>query len=413
MKIAFITLGCRTNQAESLQIEQNLLLKGHQIVDFSENPDVCIVNTCAVTSKADSQSRQVINKALKNNVKIIATGCYTELNKEKLKDSNSGMEIVSNIDKLHIINMFNNLPSSKTSSLMKTNRHRPIVKVQDGCNYSCSYCTIPIARGKSKSIQPDAVIKSAMEFEAMGYKEIVLTGIHLGTYGLDLDNKMNLAALLERILMNTNIPRIRLSSLEIKEIDDKLLELFSDRRICDHLHIPLQSGDDNILKLMNRNYSVAEYLKGIEMIKKKHQDMSLGTDVIAGFPGEGENEYKNTRNILNYLPFSYMHVFPYSKRRGTRALKLHGQVPDPIRKERVSELREIGYSKKKHYILRQIDKTLDIIIENRTSAGFEGTTGNYIKVLLRDCQGLEGGMLANISITGYEDGKASGKVVNV
>ncbi len=408
MKIAVLTLGCKTNQAESMNMEHALNNAGHQIVEMLEKPDICIINTCTVTSKADYQSRQLINRALKNNAKVIVTGCYAELNNEQIKNIDNNIEVIRNNNKSNIINMIPNEYSSGNINFSKYARHRPAVKVQDGCNYSCSYCAIPMARGRSRSIPIDRVISEIKFYESLGYKEIVLTGIHLGTYGLDLKPKKSLSMLLDNILKNTNIPRIRISSLEIKEIDDKFLELLTEERICKHLHIPLQSGDDNILKLMNRTYSTKDFLSGIERIIKKVPEISIGTDVIVGFPCEGELEFENTKKLIESIPFSYLHVFPYSPRPRTKAVTFSGQVAGAIKKERVTILREIGMAKKEDYIEKNIGKSLDIIVEDRCEDGVIGTAGNYIKVLVTDENNIKEGMLVNVHVLGHKDGIAIG-----
>lgn len=412
MKIAVLTLGCKTNQAESMRIEHALNKAGHRIVDISGEPDLCIINTCTVTSKADYQSRQIINKALKNNTKkVIVTGCYAELNKEQLENMGCDIEVIRNSNKDNIINMIPNGFFSNNTSFNMHARHRPIVKVQDGCNHSCSYCVIPMARGRSRSVAVDDVINEIKSYESLGYKEIVITGIHLGTYGCDLKPKKTLSFLLHNILKNTNIPRIRLSSLEIKEIDDELIELLKEGRVCKHLHIPLQSGDDNILKLMNRTYSVEDFFSGIEKIFKKVPDIALGTDVIVGFPGEGEVEFNNTKQLIESIPFSYLHVFPYSSRPKTKAATFTKQVAGAIKKERVSILREIGMIKKQDFIRKNIGRTLDIVIEDRSCDRLIGTAGNYIKVILKDSSDAEAGMLVNAHILGYKDDIAIGSLV--
>ncbi len=409
MKIAVLTLGCKTNQAESQHIENALDSAGHQIVEMSELPDLYVINTCTVTAKADYQSRQLIHRALKNNAKVIVTGCYSELNAEQIKGIMGDINIVKNSSKFSIINEITQEYSGKTQDISDyRKRHRAAIKVQDGCNYSCSYCAIPMARGRSRSISEDEVIKEIKLYESMGYKEVVLTGIHLGTYGLDLKPKKSLSLLVNNILINTNIPRIRLSSLEIKEITDGLLELFDEDRVCKHLHIPLQSGDDNILKLMNRTYSVDDFVSGIEKITKKLPDIAIGTDVIVGFPGEGEFEFKNTKYLIESMPFSYLHVFPYSSRSGTKAAVLPKQVAKVIKKERVAMLKSIGMAKKQDYIKRHIGKTLDVVVESRCNKGLTGTTGNYIKVLAKDENDIEEGMLVNVHVLGHKDGIAIG-----
>ena len=424
MKIAILTLGCKTNQAESMSMEYALNKEGYNIVRISEKPDICIINTCSVTSKADYQSRQLIHRAIKNNSWVIVTGCYAELNQEQLVKIYENIKIVRNNEKSNVINIILQKNSGNILALdqhsitqpphysMTLSRQRPIVKVQDGCNYSCSYCTIPLARGRSRSIPINEVIREIKLFESMGYKEVVLTGIHLGTYGNDLKPNKNLSFLLKSILKNTTIPRIRLSSLEIKEIDGEIIELMKEDRLCKHLHVPLQSGDNNILKLMNRMYSVEDFRLGIEKILSELPDISIGTDVIVGFPGERESEFNNTRQLVKSIPFSYIHVFPYSPRPGTKSLALTGHVRDIIKKERVNELRQIGLKKKKLFIERQICKSVSVILEERNQDYFIGTSNNYIKVFIKRQFALKEGMLINCIITGYENDIAEGVLDN-
>lgn len=414
MKIAVLTLGCKTNQAESLAFEQSLSNNGHSIVGLSEKPDLCIINTCTVTSKADYQSRQLINRALKSNAKVIVTGCYAELNHDKLKKVDSSIEIIKNTEKNNIINLLKQNSSSNTSNIItsRSSRHRPFVKVQDGCNYSCSYCAITIARGRSRSIPIENVINEIKSLELADYKEVVLTGIHLGMYGLDLKPKKAFSDLLRNILIKTKIPRIRLSSLEVKEIDEELLELMTDERVCRHLHVPLQSGDDNILRLMNRTYNAYDFISGMERIIKKFPDISIGTDVIAGFPCEGDQEFNNTKKLLESMPFSYLHAFPYSRRPGTMAASFKGHVTGAVKKERVAVLRAIGTAKKTSYIKKNIGKLLDVVVENRTSDGFTGTTGNYIKAFIDNAEGINEGMLVRAMILGSRDMTALAKAEN-
>jgi len=406
-----------------MNLEYALNSAGHQIVEMPEKPDICVINTCTVTAKSDYQSRQMIRKALNNNAKVIVTGCYAELNKDFLKNTYNDITVVENRDKSNIINQIIQNISRNAEKLIDNtivpllhhssalSRHRPIVKVQDGCNYSCSYCAIRIARGRSKSVPVEDVINQIKHYESMGYNEVVLTGIHLGTYGLDLKSEKSLSILLKNILINTKIPRIRLSSLEIREINEELLELIAEDRICKHLHIPLQSGDDNILKLMNRMYSSGDFILGVEKILKRLPDTSIGTDVIVGFPGEGESEFKNTEQLIISIPFSYLHVFPYSKRPKTKAIELPGEVSEPLKKERAAALRRIGMGKKADYIKKSIGKTLNAVIENRGEEGLLGTTGNYIKILIEDEKNLTEGMLVDVHVSGYKNNLAFGMPV--
>jgi threonylcarbamoyladenosine tRNA methylthiotransferase MtaB len=408
MKISIVTLGCKTNQAESLSIEKALINSGHEIVEPSGTPDLYIINTCTVTSKADYRSRQLLNRALRKNSKIIVTGCYSELNPDTIKELDDSIVVVKNRDKSTIFNLIDStgLDESKTLSLYP--RHRPIIKVQDGCNYSCSYCAIPKARGISTSVLLEDIINEIVSYESTGYGEVVLTGIHLGTYGLDMPRKKNLSLLLREILKATSSIRVRLSSLEVREITEELLDLISDKRICSHLHIPLQSGDDTILKLMNRHYTAADYRKGVENIAERFPDLAIGTDVIVGFPGEGEKEFTTTNNFIESLPFSYLHIFPYSVRPGTKALSLPHRVPDSIKKDRVAILRETGTSKHDLYIRNNLGRVLKTVIEHECNEGFIGTTDNYIKVLIKDMEFIHAGMLANIHLTEVSNGMAAG-----
>lgn len=377
MKVSILTLGCKANQSESTDMEFQLRSAGFSVVDLSEKPEVCIINTCSVTAKSDYQSRQLIRKASKSS-KVIVTGCYSELNKDEVSQMTNVLKVVPNDKKSLIINELVNNISINTLDY-SSGRSRYFFKIQEGCNFSCSYCIIPKARGRSRSLQPDEVIRKISEVSTF-YKEVVLTGIHLGTYGYDLQPKLKLSGLIERILKETSIHRIRLSSLEIKEIDDQLLELLSDRRVCRHLHIPLQSGDDSILKRMRRNYNIADFFKGISKIFNMYPDVSIGTDVIVGFPGEGEEEFNNTLRIIESLPFSYLHVFPYSFRLGTEAVIMRPHICDHVKKQRASIIREIGNQKRLNYMRNQIGSILDVLIEKRIGDGYVGLSSNYLRI---------------------------------
>lgn len=408
MKISILTLGCRTNQAESFQMERILQEEGHEIVEEDEGPELCIINTCTVTAKADHHSKQLIKRALNKGLKIIATGCYAELNRDHLGLDNNLIKVVGNSDKAHIIKMFPALTSSQTLKQNRHARHRPIVKVQDGCNYACSYCAIPSARGRSRSVPVQDVINEITLYESLGYNEIVLTGIHLGTYGIDISPKSCLADLLKEILLNTRMIRIRLSSIEITEINDSLIELLKDNRVCSHLHIPLQSGDDYILKLMSRPYNSMAYTARLNKLLNHFPDLSVGTDVIVGFPGEDDGNFNNTVSLIESLPFSYLHVFPYSSRPGTKASNFSGTVEADIQRYRVDLLRGVGHRKKMAYISKFIGRDLSIVVENISSEGIEGTSRNYIKVCLDLDKNIENGMLLNVHVTESRNGKAFG-----
>jgi threonylcarbamoyladenosine tRNA methylthiotransferase MtaB len=403
MRIAFLTLGCRTNQAESARIEQILNAAGHQTVDSAIDAEICIINTCSVTAKADYQSRQLISRALKTNAEVFVTGCYAELNSAFIKEKKSTVRVINNRDKNSIINMISHNISPFTLIKSQNERHRPVIKVQDGCNNNCSYCIIPRARGSSTSIRPEEVLEEVMRYESIGFEEIVISGIHLGMYGKDLNPSCNLTKLLETILVKSSIRRIRLSSIEINEISDDLLDIIDDNRICKHLHIPLQSGDDTILKLMNREYSVADYLKLIEKIIKRFNNIALGTDLIVGFPGESDSLFHNTVRFIESINFAYLHVFPYSLRPGTRAATMHFQVPGPVKRLRVKRMRELSNCKKIAFINNNIGLDHQMVVETVNENVIGGTTSNYIKALLPQNGTLVPGSLVRIRITGIEN----------
>lgn len=378
MKVSILTLGCKANQSESIEIESYLRSAGYSIVDLDDKPEICIINTCTVTAKSDYQSRQLIRRAIRSNSEVIVTGCYAEVNRDRIASMEGVSRVVPNEKKYLIIEELANKASINTLDY-SSGRSRYFLKIQDGCNYSCSYCIIPKARGRSRSMKPDSVIERIREISSC-YKEVILTGIHLGTYGYDLQPKLKLSDLINRILKETSISRIRLSSLEIREIDDHLLDLLSDTRICKHLHTPLQSGDNNVLERMKRNYNIQEFIKGICKIIERYPDMFIGTDVIAGFPGETEEEFNNTLKIIESLPFSYLHVFPYSVRSGTEAANMRPLIDDHTKKHRASILREMAVQKRLDYMRRQVGKVLDVLIEKRNRDHYIGLSSNYLRI---------------------------------
>lgn len=408
MKIAVLTLGCRTNQAESARIEEMLQAVGHQIVSSTGEAEICIINTCSVTAKADYQSRQLISRTLKVNAQVFVTGCYSELNAGIITDKNSTVKVVPNKDKDHIINMIPHATACDILPSVARHRRRPVIKVQDGCNNECSYCIIQKARGKSSSVVPDKVLQEIDKYHALGFEEIVLSGIHLGIYGRDLKNQCTLAKLLEIILKQTSIKRIRLSSIEVNELTPQLLDILSDNRICKHLHLPMQSGDDYILGLMNRSYTSSEYRISIENILKRFNNIGIGTDVIVGFPGERDDNFNKTLHLIDNLRISYLHVFPYSSRPGTPAALMPHHVPESLKKSRAKRLREIGNIKKEAFIRNNIGLEHDIVIETLGDAMAKGTTSNYIRVHVSDNSVLKPGSLVRVRLTGARDGNASG-----
>ena len=379
MNISIITLGCKVNQAESAAIEGAFRNLGFSIVGLSESPDYCIINTCTVTAKSDYQSRQLIRKAAKAGARVIVTGCYAQLNPDELRGIEGVHSIVSNTNKDNIVNILTNNTSLNTSYF--SNRSRPLVKVQDGCNHACSYCLIPKARGRSQSVDINEVIDEVLCHEANGFHEVVLTGIHLGVYGYDMEPRITLSTLIRALLTKTNIRRIRLSSIEATEMSEEIIELLQDKRLCKHVHIPLQSGSDTILKSMKRPYTARAYSHTIDRIVNQVKDIALGTDVIVGFPGESDAEFKNTKGLIESLPFTYIHIFPFSARPGTLAATMPNHISSLVKKDRCNELSALNDKVKSAYLTSQIGKNLDIIIEEAYGDSTSvGKSGNYLKV---------------------------------
>lgn len=405
MTVCFITYGCKVNQAEAQKWELILRSYGYKVTNKKENADIWIINTCAVTQKAENQSRKIIKKAEEFGIEALITGCYVTL--ANLTNRNGNLKFFTNHDKNKIINEFK--PLYETNSLTFL-RHRGIIKIQDGCDHYCSYCIVPYLRGNPLSIPKDEVISEINKYEDMGINEIVLSGINLGLYGKDLKN-LNLNILLKEILKKTNISKIRLSSIEINYINDEFLEIIGDNRICKHLHIPIQHGSDRILKIMNRAYNTKCFENIFKKIVKLYPNISVGTDIIVGFPFETEKDFDNTVNLIRDLNFSYLHVFPYSSRSLTEAAKYKEHLKEDLKKIRTEILLNLGKELKEKYIRSFIGKEIDVIVESKKSRFFTGTSDNYIKCVLEN-ENLIPGNLIKILIKRVEDCMAHGSVVN-
>ena len=409
VRVAVLTLGCRVNQSESSVIEGTLRHHGISIVTLDENPCYCVINTCTVTGKSDTQSRQFIRRASKTGARIIVTGCYSQRKKDEVMQMDGVFQVVPSEDKEKIVSI---ILGQETEPLYHFHdRARPNLKVQDGCNFSCSYCAVPLARGRSRSLPLATAEERVRMIEVQGYHEIVLTGIHLGSYGKDLPRKTSLAKLIKRIITHTDIRRIRLSSLEINEVDDELLEVLGDARVCRHLHLPLQSGSDEILRRMNRNYSVCAYSDKISKILSTHSDIAIGTDVIVGFPGERDEDFEESYRFITDTPFAYLHVFPFSPRTHTSASEMLPKVSNNVIADRAATLKNVGILKKEHYALSQLNKILDVIIEEKDGlCHMSGTAGNYTKIRV-SAQNLHRGTLVFIRSAGIEGTILKGFVI--
>jgi threonylcarbamoyladenosine tRNA methylthiotransferase MtaB len=384
MRIALVSLGCKVNQAEITDMEQAFRAGGHELVDLAGSPDICVVNTCTVTNKSDYQSRQMIRRAARTGANVVVTGCYAELNHEKAGEMDSVAAIFKNSEKSNIITYVDAQLSPHEGISSNGSRTRYFLKVQDGCNRSCTYCLVWMARGQVRSLPLELAVNKAKSAVDAGYREIVLSGVHLGLYGMDLEPALTLPDLVETLLARTGVERIRFSSMEINEINERLLGLIADPRVCSHLHIPLQSGSDKVLRDMKRGYNADSFNRKVNEIVQKIHNIGLGTDIIAGFPTESDGSFEETVNVLSELPFTYAHVFPYSPRPGTRAAEFIDNVGHERRKVRAAALRAIGKWKKMEQMKAQIGNNLDVLVETEFRPGvWSGTSGNYFKAEVR------------------------------
>ena len=412
-RIAFSTLGCKVNQYDTAVI-QSVVKNGsdeYTIVPFHDEADIYVVNTCTVTGKGDVESRRLIRGAIRRNAKarVIVTGCYAQTRPGEVAGIKGVSMVLGNEEKYAIMDYLRHdgNPAEENQVFVGDISHtsvfahsgltdfpahtRAFLKVQDGCDSRCSYCIVPFARGRSRSLNPDDVIRQVTALVLSGYKEIVLCGVHLGGYGRDLSSKLTLASLMKRILSETEIVRIRLSSIEPREITDELISLMaSEERICRHLHIPLQSGDDDILRRMNRNYTVEFFEDLVSKIHEEIMDIGIGCDVMVGYPGEEERHFENTCELIRRLPVTSLHVFAYSPRSGTVAAGLKETVKGDVKRERSEAVRVLGEEKNRTFKERYIGRVVDILVEedrDDLTGLLKGYTGNYLKVFLNsDCE---------------------------
>lgn len=395
MKVAVYTLGCKVNIYESEYVISLLKKNNYEIVSFDSVADIYIINTCSVTNESDKKNRKIINEAKRRNNKaiIIVMGCYSQINSKNI-DADI---IIGNKDKSKIITLIEEYLKNKKKieriynlskisfepmQLDKFENHtRAFIKIQDGCNAFCSYCIIPYTRGGLRSKEKKEVIKEVTNLVNNGYKEIVLTGIHTGRYGLEKNT--SLEELLKELVKIPNIFRIRLSSIEINEITDGILELIKNNKImAKHLHIPFQSGSDKILKLMNRKYDLKYFINRIEEIRNLIPDISITTDLIVGFPNETDKDFNDTINTLNLIKFTKIHTFPYSKRKGTPASIMKEQIDGTIKKQRVHQVIELSNKCELEFYQKNINREYEVITELRKNSTCIGYTSNYIPISL-------------------------------
>lgn len=407
MKVACITLGCRTNQHDTAEMQTLLEKEGFVMVGQQEKADAYVINTCTVTQKSDTSSRQAVKKSLALNpdALVVFTGCYAQLNPEEAAEL-PGLDVVlGNADKLEIANLLKrklqDWKKSDSTEIVMSDIHKkrifrtiPVknfqgmtkafIKVQTGCDEKCSFCTVVRARGKSVSDSRENIINNVQEAIDSGFKEITLTGINLGTWGMDTGETFS--SLVHDIIQLPGDFRVRLSSINPMEIENDLIRLIAEsEKICSHLHIPLQSGDNEILKRMRRNYTREQYIDVVHRAMNAIPNLGLGADVIVGFPGETEEAFENTKNIIEELPFTYLHAFPYSPRRGTEAHQYKDNVPGNIKKDRSKILSQLVEAKGMEFRNKALNTTTTVLIENqrdKKSGMLKGHTDNYIPISL-------------------------------
>jgi threonylcarbamoyladenosine tRNA methylthiotransferase MtaB len=398
-KVAITTLGCKTNQFESAAIAESVANKGFRIVPFSEFADIYVINTCTVTAKSDAESRRLIGRAYRRNAaaRIVVTGCYAQLAFEEIRNLSGVSLVLGNNEKGEIAELLEKIEGEQqvlVSDIFQeqhpegvkletfAEHTRAFLQVQNGCDAFCSYCIVPYVRGKSRSVKLDDAIEGVVTFMEKGFKEVVLTGIHLGMYGMDLDPSLNLLNLLYAIEERTAITRLRLGSLEPAEVNDSLIDFLANSNIiCPHFHIPLQSGNDQVLARMNRDYTTGFYRDVIEKLRSVIPDVCIGTDIIAGFPGESEHEFETTFQFLESLPLAYFHVFPFSPRQQTPAATMSGQVKGSVIKERAKILRNLSDLKRETYYKSFEGRELQVLVQSKEADGsFKGLSRNYIPV---------------------------------
>ena len=421
MKVGICSLGCKVNIYESELVTNILKNNNYEIVDFEDKADIYIINTCSVTNESDKKSRKMINRAKKNNPAaiIIVMGCYSQVNAEDIdvdivlgnKDKSKIVEIIEEYiktkQKKKIIYDLTKVDFEKMEITNFDSHTRAFVKIQDGCNAFCSYCIIPYVRGRVRSKDPEDVIKEVTTLVEKGYKEIVLTGIHTGRYGTDINT--TLEELLNKLVNIPNIYRIRLSSIEINEITPGIKELLKENKVmAKHLHIPLQSGSNKILKLMNRRYNKEEFLSMVDNLRDI-PDISLTTDLIVGFPNEDEEEFNETIDTLKKIGFTKIHTFPYSKRKGTPAATMDNQVSPEEKKKRVHRILDLSNKYEHNFYESKIGKIYDGVVEIHSNGTTIVHTSNFIPVIINDI--VEEGTIVDVKIEKVEDLKVYGRIV--
>lgn len=433
-KIAFYTLGCKVNQADTASMENLFLRSGHQLVSFDGEADVYIINTCVVTNTGQRKSRQTIHRAIRKNPNalIVVTGCYPQTAAEEVKAIAGVDMIIGNQDRAQIVQLVEErLAHRQTDTLDAvhkltastafeemaagdiTDKTRAFLKIQEGCNQFCTYCIIPYARGPLRSRSLESIRTETQRLISAGFKEIVLIGIHLGCYGKENPDGPTLYDAVKTVLAVPGVQRLRLGSLESVEVEPRLLTLMQeDARFCRHLHLPLQSGCDKTLQAMHRPYTTAKFKTLLSDIKTKVPDIAITTDVIVGFPGETEADFETTCKFAESCGFSKMHIFPFSARKGTPAEKFAGAVTEAVKKERADILERIDGTMHKAFLQAMVGQTAEVLFEQPAGEDyFEGLTGNYQRVFVKSGGRNLGGEILPVKITAFDGEKLLGEII--
>ena len=434
MRIALETLGCKVNQYESAAFLERFAEEGLQIVPFQHRADLYVVHSCTVTSKAAYQTRQLLRRALRRNpqARIAVVGCDAQIHGEQLARERLATHIIGTREKFHLPRWLHeegtlDAPCYAVSDARRGgpleplplkglpgDRSRAFLKIQDGCDAFCAYCIVPFSRGRSRSLEADAVIQQLEGFALSGCNEAVLTGIHLGQWGSDLHPKTSLAGLLMKIDKARRPARIRLSSLESKEVDGDMLKVLGTLSwICPHFHIPMQSGHAEILAAMGRPYGPDAYAETVLALHRLFPRAALGADIIVGFPGETDRHFARTVQLVETLPLTYLHVFPYSPRPGTRAAAMDGRTVGKTLKERARILRDLGRRKKRLFQERFVGSVLEVLVETSLEPGlWSGTSENYLTVIFQETRPTAPGNLVPVRIQRVSDAGLWGTPLN-
>ena len=415
MQINLKTLGCRLNEAELESWAEAFQARGHSLTDNLEQADLLVVNTCAVTQEAVKKSRQLIRRTHRNNpmAKLVVSGCYASLD-EKIQKDIPGIDLVINNQKkdqlvdiaLKELN-FDSMPAISTepgeASIFKRGRNRAFIKIQDGCRYRCTFCIVTVARGEERSRSEADIIKDINQFHQQGIQEIILTGVHVGGYGSDINS--NLYQLINSILSNTDIPRIRLGSVEPWDLPEEFFSLFANDRFMPHMHLPLQSGSDSVLKRMARRCKTNDYKKLIQQARNEIPNFNLTTDIIVGFPSETEEEWQESINFIEETSFSHIHIFTYSKRERTKAATLANQVDSSIKKQRSKQLHALTKTMRESFLNEKIGQTHSVLWETCNEDNvWKGYTENFIRIELKDSNTSElENKVSKVKITGIDE----------